>query len=269
MKLSLKTFYFFTVILSHSFAWSFDAGYTSDVESEKNQSFQEVFVYSAPTIGPKSVQGIIFDQKLSKEFREKYQYEFGQVDAESLSYQTTKYYTQDQNRALLNTNEEENKKRKNFAQFMTKRLSEHHLDIYMRTEPSLRPVYDVKEKLKNVEVKVSKSVKLNSRYSFSGNTLDLVFDNPWVDAEIRLEMDPEQFAPTSPREYQVQLSGKIGHSEVLTSRTRANEGTTSLELSKNWAHNISTTLAGSTFIKNNTPEEKRENRISFAFSNSF
>lgn len=246
-----------------------NTGYTSDIESEKTQSFQEVFVQVEGEVGPKSVQHIIFDSKLSKEFREQYQYEFGQVDAESLSYQTTKYYTQDQNRALLNTSEEDNLKRKQFAQFMTKRLTEHHLDIYLRTDPSLKVVYETKEKLKDVKVQVSQSVRLSSQYSFSGNTLDLVVDNPWVNSRVRLEMDPSQLFPTSPREYQVQLSGSLGRGHQLVSTSRMNEGTTLLELAKVWRKNISTALGASTFYKDNTPIEKRENRISFAFSNSF
>lgn len=172
-----------------------NTGYLSSVHEERQQTFVEV--YLAPPIlfqGPPLEQRIF--SPLSNEFKTKYSETFGAIDAGSLSFQTSQGLFLEDLRVVDTELEEETRRRRAFAEYMMKRLIEHHVDNYFKTDPTMRPLYEAKEKISNVQVQVSKEVRMNIRYDFSGNTLDFNVKNPWLDSKISIEMDPSSFGPS-------------------------------------------------------------------------
>jgi hypothetical protein len=196
MKSSVQSFFLISfVFFAPLIGWA-QAGYLSSVQEERQQTFVEV--YLAP---PKIYQGPRLEQRifspLSKEFQTKYSETFGAIDAGSLSFQTSQGLFLEDLRLVDTELEEETRRRRAFAEYMMKRLIEYHVDNYFKTEPTMRPVYEAKEKISNVQVQVSKEVRMNIRYDFSGNTLDFNVKNPWVDSKISLQMDPSTFGPSN------------------------------------------------------------------------
>ncbi|MFN7453217.1 MAG: hypothetical protein ACK5RO_01020 [Pseudobdellovibrionaceae bacterium] len=206
-------------------AWS---GYTQDIQKEKADRFYEVYLFSYRPAPERNLHQQIFSP-LTSEFKLKYREVFGQVDAESISYQPANFGMLDNFKGYNSAAEEENKKRKTFAEYMTKRLFEHHVDNYFKNDPTMRPVYEAKEKLSNINVQVNQSFKFNFRYKLSGNTLDINVLNPWIDSKLTLEMNPRSFGPSSPLEERLWLGKNLERNWRLQSNIAQKDGVLKVE----------------------------------------
>lgn len=243
------------------------AGYVSDVKNERSQRFQEVYMF-APNFQEKSLQEQIFSP-LAKEFKDKYREKFGQIDTESIVYQPTKFSTFDENRGVALKVEEENDKRRSFAEYMTKRLMEYHVDAYMRTQPQMRPVMELKEQIQNVKVEVNESVRLNMQYNFAGNTADFIIDNPWCESKVSLEMNTASFGPSETEETRVWINKDLNKQLKLNTNTTLNDGIAYAELVRQFQRlNFSTSAGISTAIKE-TGKSIRETKFLVGFAHSW
>lgn len=184
------------------------SGYISTVAEERQQTFVEVYLAPPRIYQTAPLEQVIFSP-LTKEFKTKYIETFGTIDAGSLDFQKAQTLFMEDLRLVDTELEEETRRRRAFAEYMMKRLIEHHVDNYFKTDPTMRPIYEAKEKLSNVQVQVSKEVRMNIRYDFSGNTLDFNVKNPWVDSKLSLEMDPSAVGPSNVIDRKVWLGRNI------------------------------------------------------------
>jgi hypothetical protein len=222
-------------------------GYLHDVTEERETRFYEIFLFSTPPPKKADLQAVIFNPALSKEFRDKYRERFGQIDTESIIYQPTNFTILDENRGASLQVEQDQDKRHAFGDYMVKRLVEWHLDNYFKTDPTMRPVYLLKEKLSTVQVEVTPTSKLNVRYNLSDNTADLVLENPYCESKVSLLMDPKQFGPGPLNDE------KLVVEKQLTKKIRLNTSATGMDgigraevirsLRANWSTNFITTAA--------------------------
>lgn len=177
--------------------------YTNDIESERQNQFNEVILI-LPHIAEEQ-QGFQFlTATLSADFKEqyllRYQSQWSQTEVTQLEMFTA------YNRRVT----EESARRREFADYMVKKLLEFHVDNFVKSDPIMRPLYEAKERFQNVEVKVNKSTKLNLKYSLVGNIFDIELENPYfVEAKITLRMNPQAFGPTSPYETEYRLTRKM------------------------------------------------------------
>jgi len=242
-------------------------GYTNDVHTERNEKFQEIYLSVQSADGP-SLQDQIFSP-LAHEFKEKYREKFGQLDTESVIYQRSQFDTFDENGGAVESIETANEQRKNFAEYMTRRLTEYHFDHYMKTQPQMRPVMEAKEKIQNVKVEVNKQVRLNIQYNFAGNNVDLIVDNPWCETKVALEMDPHSFGPTSVEETRIWLNRPLSSSLRLNTNTTINDGIAQGDLVKEFPrHNMAASVGLSGPFKDEGTSV-RETKYVVGFSHSF
>ncbi|MCE3009832.1 MAG: hypothetical protein LW875_04380 [Proteobacteria bacterium] len=228
---------------SMAFAQSRDwEGYTQDVSAERSQRFYEIYLFSYRPAQAADLSQKIFNP-LTSEFKLKYRETFGQVDAESISYQPANFGMLESFKGYNTAVEAENKKRKSFAEYMTKRLFEHHVDNYFKNDPTMRPVYETKEKLSNINVQVNQSFKFNFRYNLSNNTLDINTLNPWVDSKVTLEMNPRSFGPSTPLEERVWIGKTFFRKWRLQSNVANKDGVIKIE-SIHWLQARWTTSMG-------------------------
>ncbi len=270
----MKTIQFFLfLLLSLGFTQAFGSletaspGYVSNVAAEKAERFYEVYLFAS---NPKSrsLQDMIFSP-LSKEFKERYLEKFGGVDSESIVYHSGNFSQFDQNFQQAIGVEAENRKRKEFAEYMIKRLTEYHVDNYLKTEPQMRPLMEVKQRVQNIKVEVSKQVRLNIQYNFAGNNLDLIADNPWCDSKLAIEMDPHSFLPTAPRETRIWLGKDLNRQLRLNSQVAVTDGILGFDLSRSITHwHILTTLGASTAFKGGGTSV-RETKYLVGFGHSY
>ncbi|GEM_PF-2677243 len=179
------------------------SNYTQDIEQEKSQSYVEVYLQFNP-LKELSLKDYIFNKELSKEFILRYQDQF-KPQFEPLITNYNDISTAYNSSAILLTNQ-----KKEFAEYMIKRLVEWHLDHYIQSDPAMKTIYEVKEKLQKIEVKVTKQTKLNMKYSLASNIFDFIVETPYLDeARLTLRMDPKSFGPNSLQSTTLFLTKKI------------------------------------------------------------
>jgi hypothetical protein len=183
-------------------------GYIESTLVERgSQSTDLQIIDQLPSDGP-SFQDYFFNAELTHEFQEKYNDKFGRTDAEHIfrSPNRTSYYN---DVWFQGTPEDYNEQRRQFADYMLKRLGEWHVDNYLKTNPSARGIYELKEKVSSVNVQVQ-SFQFDLRYEIAGNTADLVVKNPYLKtSKIRLQMNPGAFGPSTVDETIVTLGTDI------------------------------------------------------------
>lgn len=262
---------FFFIILGHfsQKTLAMDLrGYTQDIEQEKSEHFAEVKLWQGATTKQVDLQEAIFNTKLSKEFKEKYREKFGNIDTESILYKTSRFETLDENTGFDSKVEAHYADRRTFAEYMLKRLSEYHFDNYFKSEPALRPAYEMKEKLSNIEVRVNQEVKLDFNYSFAGNTLDLIANNPWIESKFIFEMDPHSFGPGPTQEVKLFLSKKLESQKTIASTTLLDDGISIIELLRPHKYNLASSIGYSNYFKS-TGKSPREQRLLFGLTHTY
>lgn len=255
-----------------SFAWAnpqkLPSGYTQDVKQEKSEAYIEIYLVTGQNHSwQTNWQKVIFTDELSREFSNRYREKFGEIDTESIVYQENNFQLLEFGRPSTKT-EEDNALRREYAEYMMKRLSEFHVDNYFKTQPQMRHVYEAKEKLKNVQVQVTQETKINAQYSLAGNQLDLILENPHLDSKLAIEMDPAAFGPAEILETRLWLGKNINKTTRVNSNFANKDGIAYLELAKMFRWNIGTSFGVSSFFRPAGVSE-RETRLSMGFSHAY
>jgi hypothetical protein len=172
-------------------------GYTQNVVEERDRRDLEMVMLPPPPPPPPSLGEKLVNDRLSREFQKQYEYRFGQTQAEqslnSVSRSEGEFYYTGRNVTV----QEYSKYQRDFGEYMSRRLVEYHVDQWFRNDPSLRPVYEFKERVSNVNVQVRKGYKLKWKYNLSGPHMDLSLENPWdIETRVRMEMTGIVSAPT-------------------------------------------------------------------------
>ena len=123
-------------------------GYVADIRTEREQ-VSENLVWVQQPAQDQDLRDRIFNQTLSREFRERYEQRFGQTEIERvfLAPNRTSYYNDAY--GVKGTPQEISDERRRFGEFMMRRLAEWHVENYAKTDPSARAVWEAKERISN------------------------------------------------------------------------------------------------------------------------
>ncbi len=162
-------------------------GYLSSVSRERELRDVEIVIVSPP---PKENSARPFvSQKLTKEFQAQYETRFGRSEVERNYNASNRFTFYEYPGGLVESQQAHAARQRKFGEFMFRRLTEHHVDQYAKSNPDFRPVYELKDKIANVNVQVRKGYKLRFKYSYSGNFLDVRLENPYeVDTKVSFQM---------------------------------------------------------------------------------
>lgn len=171
-------------------------GYVADVVEEKSKKDIELVLLEQPKDPPQKSKTALVSDKLSREFKIQYEYRFGQTQAEQVinspgQFDEYSYYTG--NNITL---KQYRKYQQNFAEYMVRRLTEYHVDNWAKNDPSIRPMYEFKDKISNINMQVRKGYKFKWKYNFSGPSMDFALENPYdIDSKVRVDMSGIISAP--------------------------------------------------------------------------
>jgi hypothetical protein len=175
-------------------------GYTTDPLKERSSDSRDLeLLPPLPSNGP-PLSDRIFTDKLSREFRERYEQKFGRTEIERiyLSPNRSTYYNDVY--GLHGSPQEISNERRQFAEYMLKRLAEFHVDNYAKNDPNVRPVWEAKEKISNIKLEVQ-HFRFDLQYSISGNTFDMEVKNPYLNqTKLHIDMDPSAIGPANIQE---------------------------------------------------------------------
>lgn len=241
--------------------------YISDIQSEyDNQGETQEIVIVKPETPNQSLSDVIFDKKLTKEFQSRYEYEFGRTAFEQnadIPLRYEEYITADNQ---LISAQEDIQRRQVFGEYIVKRLSEHHIDEYVKSNPSTRPMFELKERISHLNMSVKKGYRLKMHYSYSGNYMDFKLDNPYdIKTKLTLEMNPGGLGPSHIYETQLSLEYPLEKTVSLASDYKFDDGILKLVAKKSLSPTTSASLSGSTFTKSEGVSA-RDQRLLIGFS---
>ena len=225
-------------------------GYLFNVADEKNRRDVEMVMLEPPKEQKKPFNQVIFNEKLSKEFHQQYQYRFGQTQAQQIMnspgrFDGYSYYTDYNNQQNVSAQEYQ-KYQRTFAEYMGRRLFEYHFDNWAKNNSVVRPVYQLKDRVSKLNVEVKKNYKMKIKYSFSGNYLDLSMENPQkIENKFTLQMRQSGFGPSTPEEYIYTLGLPVTKKIRVTGLVRQMDGIYQLVGTQQITPHLSTSITGS------------------------
>ncbi|MCB9027205.1 MAG: hypothetical protein H6625_12860 [Bdellovibrionaceae bacterium] len=259
--------------LATPISYGFRDGYTYEVKKERYTRVYEIPLVTEPQSQHPPLKKMIFVPRLTKEFKERYEQTFGFTDIQRNVSVPNQYAEQEYQPGVWVTPEEDQRRRESFGNYMVKRLTEHHVDEYFKSNPSVRPIYELKEKISHIDLEVKKGYKVYLHYSYSGNYLNLKVDNPYdVQSRITLEMNPEQVGPSEVQEARLFLGYNLSNDVIISTDYTFNDGDLSIIGSRYLGNQIYASLTGIADLreggntKNNTltgsrPDIEGEKRI--------
>jgi hypothetical protein len=232
-------------------------GYTDNVDDEYESESQEIILIEKPTgLDKPSLHDQIFNAELTKEFRERYRSTFGRTEEEENYFLTSKqgYY---QSPSGLSATQLDTQRR-DFAEYMLRRLAEYHTENVMKNEPALKKVYEVKQAVSNYQVNVGPSARLDMRYSFVGNYFDGMYTSPLINTKLTINMDPSAFTPSAPREVYCGLSKNLTPNFAADANYSVYDKGVRLSFTKMITSNVSTNFSESVHIAGTNIDATRE-----------
>ena len=241
----LPCFFGWTLALAESANRSPSRGYVTNVQAEREDSSEDLVWIQKPSEG-QFLRDRIFNQTLSREFRERYEQRFGQTEIERvfLAPNRTSYYNDVY--GVKGTPQEISDERRKFGEFMVRRLAEWHVENYAKTDPSVRAVWEAKEKISNYKLEVA-SFRIDAQYSIAGNIMDIKIVNPWAQSKISLLMNPDQFGPGPIDEALLSIFKPVSSQYAVEARWRVTDGVVSLiqykPIARVWSGSLTTSAA--------------------------
>jgi len=226
-------------------------GYVWDVAEERNEPLpKNLELIKPPESDKPPLQQVIFSGGLEKEIVDRYREKLGYTEAEQ-ALRNPIYSSDVTSSSDYRAGAEANQgQQQDFANYMFRRLGEYHVDNMFKSDPKLKSVWDLKEKVSNVDVRFSQTTKVNTNYSFSGNYFTSTVENPWITSRLRIEMNPSSFGPAGIDEYIYSLIKSLSPSLSLESHYRYIAQNLSVIARKQVSPTLQTTLTCSTAFRN-------------------
>jgi hypothetical protein len=224
-------------------------GYLASVDGERDLVIEDlVIIPPPPPLGP-PLRERIFNEKLSREFRDRYDEKFGRTEVEQVYNSNNRFTVYDETWGAGGTLQELSEERQKFGDYMLRRLLEYHVDSYAQNDPQVRVVWEAKERLSNINVEV-RQFRFDMNYQLAGNTFDLKVVNPWVStARVRLQMNPGSFGPGPVDETFISIGRPVSRKLAIESHYAVTDGVVSLIGRTPLTPALGASLTASTFTK--------------------
>ncbi len=136
-------------------------GYLLEVEPQRQTVESEIVFVPPPEIPNTFIMGRpLVNSKLEKEFQSQYELKFGRTEAERNMMSAGRYAFYEYPDGKPETFQNHRSRERKFGEYMFRRLTEYHVDQYFKSNREMRPIYELKDKIANVNIEVRKSYKL-------------------------------------------------------------------------------------------------------------
>lgn len=237
--------------IAHAREYTSHNGYIGEIQNERTEVISEMAAIEAPaTLGP-PLKDQIFDEKLTKDFRERYEQKFGRTEAERVYNSPNRFTYYTDLYTFKGSPEEEDIEKRAYANYMVKKLAEYHVEKYMKSDPKTKSVWEAKERISQANVS-SGSFKMKVRYDLVGGKADIEMVNPIVETKATLEMSGTQV-----KESLIVLKKPITKKVAVESRYKNVEGILAFIATRTFTPALSVNLTASTYT-NHSPISTRE-----------
>jgi hypothetical protein len=224
-------------------------GYLASTQGERDTQIADIVIIQPPKPEGPSLNERIFNDKLVKEFRDRYEEKFGRTEVERVYNSPNRYTYYDDMYGFKGTPQEMSDERRRFGDFVVRRLLEYHVDNYAQNDPKIRPAWEAKEKLKEMKVEIAQ-FRFDVQYSIAGNTLDVKVNNPYMNlTRVRLQMDPGAFGPAPMQEMIISLGRQFGTVVAIEGHYAIEDGITTFIERRALSPSVGLSVTESTFTK--------------------
>lgn len=230
--------------------YKYHEGYTTEIQAERTEVVTEMSTIELPPKSP-PLQTQIFDEKLTKDFRERYEQKFGRTEAERVYYSPNRFTYYNDLYSFKGSPEEEDVEKRAYANYMVKKLAEYHVENYMKSDPKTKSVWEAKERISQANVS-SGNYKMKARYDLVGGKADIEVINPFVDTKATLEMSGSKV-----EEALLVLRRPIIETVSIEGRWKHIEGILAFITTKTFSPTLSAHITASTYTNHN-PVSTRE-----------
>jgi len=239
------------------------SGYLKSIDGERNLRVQDMVVILPPEPTAPPLKDRIFNEKLTREFNERYDQTFGRSETQRAYLDPNPTSTQVNEFGFPENAVQYEARKRKFGEFMLRRLTEFHIENYAKNEPRARPVWEVKERVSQVRLSVGPKVRVNAKYSISGNSADINVANPWLNSKVSL-----RFGGGSVEETFISLSRQLTSRVLAESHYAINDGIVTFVGRRQLAPQLSTSLTASTYT-NRTGTSTRESLYLAGFAYTY
>lgn len=235
------------------------SGYLATVQEERDTDYQDVVFPPLPPKKEADIREKIFNEKLTKEFRDRYEEKFGRTEVERVYNSSNRFTYYSDLYGFKGTPQDLDDERRRYGDFVLRRLLEFHVDNYAQHDPKLRPAWEAKERIKEFKVEVGK-VQLDAQYSIAGNTFELRMRNPYFYLlQVRWQMDPGAFGPAPLQETTYSVGYRMTRTIVAESHFKSFDGTVAFIQRKSFTDRFGVSLSESTFVADSgvSPRESK------------
>lgn len=164
-------------------------GYTDQPELEREYTYSDLRPPETPLITrtqavPLQYTPKVFDRKLSREFKDRYERTFGDTHLEQAHRLPIMGSETRVSFRHLHRPEESLEKQQAFGEYMAMRLAEHHVDLYLKGSETGKAFHEMKERVENTQVRLGPSTRLKTRYLLLSQQLDVSFENPFANTRV-------------------------------------------------------------------------------------
>lgn len=228
--------------------------------SRNHKSNYELDMFALPDPIEPPLKDIWFNHQLSKEIRSRYVDQFGSVDTEALIYRNTRYAEMHDKAPDQSSFDATRNQRRQFGEFIIKRLLEWHVDNEMKAKPELRRAYEIKQALSEVTVPVTANSKLEVHLSLVGDSINILYLNPYIKGQYVIDpvLNENKFI----------LSKSIDTKTNVQTEIFEKDGVASIEIQRLFPRNASASLKESSWY-NPVGITPRESKTSVLFGKTF
>ena len=172
-------------------------GYLEGTAGERHRKAKEIVLMDKPKSDEVPLGDVIFNSKFKRDIKEKYERDFGRTDIERNLLAPRRFADLEYSNGVRVTPEEDVHRKKIFGEYVIRKLLEHHVDNYFKSNPSVKPIYEIKERISHLDVKTKGGYKFKLGYSYAGNHVKLRVENPYkIRNRLILQMDSDRVGPS-------------------------------------------------------------------------
>ena len=251
-------------------------GYSDSTVGERHRERKEMVLINEPETDEIPLMDVIFTSKFTREIREKYEREFGRTEVERNWFAPSRFVELEYSNGVRVTPEEDVRRKRAFGEYMIKKLCEYHVDEYFKSNPSVRPIYEVKERISHMDVGIKGGYELKVRYFYAGNYVKVRMNNPY---EVRngfiLQMDPNSVGPSKVTGVILHLGYDLTRKVGVDSYYDSREDSVKIVGYRRVSHSLITSISGTSGVPTNfrtsepfgIPGISKENRFEGEFEN--
>jgi hypothetical protein len=236
-------------------------GYIDDVQEERTDPSHEVVIMPLPPLQGQSLMQQLVPDKLSKDFSKEFRNRFGTTEYEEVEYESNRFADVGENEGRLTPVNEFIALQESFGKYMLAKLADYHANEYLKNSSATRSVYDIKQKLSNVEVKDSSGYKYKMVYDIASNRLTVSMEKPKEVFHKSIDTTVGASAITT-----VRLGYDVDKTVLLKTEYGIQNDALTLQAKKTLTKSLGTTLTGQSFGKDQSVDVPAQNRVLLGLS---